>query len=87
MASWVVRTACSHGESYLSAKSLHSLLVSWVPLSQMISSGVSSTEKQKLRAEITSLEGSSNQQSKGSICYLEQICPYLILSKVNLVPQ
>ena len=37
---------------YLSANSLYSLLINWVLLSEMISSGVPSTEKQKLRAEI-----------------------------------
>ena len=56
MISWVVRTSCSHGESPLVRNSLYSLLVNWVPLSEMISSGVQSTEKQKLKAEITSLE-------------------------------
>ena len=40
---------------HLSANSLYSLLVNWVPLSQIFSSGVQSTEKQKCRAEITFL--------------------------------
>ena len=56
MTFWVVRTACSHGNPHLSVNCMSSLLVNWVPLSQIISSGVPSTEKQKLRAEITSLE-------------------------------
>ena len=51
-----MRTACSHGESPLVRKFLVLLLVNWIPLSQMISSGVLSTGKQKLRAEITFLE-------------------------------
>ena len=66
---------------HLSVNSLYSLLVNWVPLSQMISSGVPITEKQKLWAEITSSEEKldfsvhmeiccSNHQSKGNIQYL-----------------
>ena len=56
MASWVVRTASSHGESPLVSEFLVLLQVNWVPLSQMISFRVPSTEKQKIGVEITSLK-------------------------------
>ena len=96
--SLVVRTACSNGESPLVSKCLVLLAgkLGTVVINDFCWSA--STEKQTLRVEITSSEEMleisvhkeiccSNQQSKGNICYLKQICPYLILSKVCLVPQ
>ena len=41
---------------YLAAKSWYSLAVNWLPLSEIISSGIPNTEKEELRAEITSLD-------------------------------
>ena len=41
---------------YLAAKSWYSLAVNWLPLSEMISSGITYTEKEELGAGITSLD-------------------------------
>ena len=45
MAPRVMSTACSHGKFPLPSKFIIPFVVNWVPLSQMISSGVPGTEK------------------------------------------